>query len=548
MRVFSVLAYLAGFILFVVLCATEANNFITETSIKDSDETGEGGQTCQMISKVSATYSVEAGVEPMQNYYMVNVMESSSQAASDLSEASQCANTQFSAGVTTEYSPTMGEMAYAPDGSLYFLSVTPEVVTSIASDGVLSTYGMPPGGSNYDNVAVGPSGALYFAGYEYVSETSGGSWEMVQDLPKSSKIVQDNFNNLYYIDGCSFYSITVTNLVATTNLVFAISSSCTGIGSFGIFNPGTNAASIQYYFEKNDNTASTITTYVMYEDGVYTTLPQFTIPNSNGYPSMAVDGSGNVYQVGDGLTMYNVDSGVTTTLVASVPYTSATSINPSFTSLAINSGGQIYVYDIASGTGGILGEQTGFSVDWFTCGNSALATVPASSASYGTTCPLNGLVGSTVFQDTYYFATTGMQTYAEVTAAPLCNAYTAPVLATVGDLPPYSCTVKIYPGFFDVLGVAVANTEFLLLLLVMCFATVLEKFASTSSSAGADVKKGADAPDVEMTGNPLTQTVVTNERVALLEEDNKQLKEQNKLADERIDRLEAAMDNKKDKK
>jgi hypothetical protein len=86
-------AYIAAIVSFSVIFVTESHKSTIDTVIVATDNTGQNGYTCQMISKVTATYEVAASdtQEPVQAYQLVNLIESKAQYEADYAIADPCA-------------------------------------------------------------------------------------------------------------------------------------------------------------------------------------------------------------------------------------------------------------------------------------------------------------------------------------------------------------------------------------------------------------------------------------------------------------------------
>eukprot|EP01032_Pedospumella_encystans_P026293 gene26293-29699_t len=87
---FAVAAYIAVFIAFVLLVIDTSKNYINEVTIMSTDLTGSDGYTCEMISKVTNTYTTRSNTDPTTSYYLVNIIESKSQCQNNLAAADPC--------------------------------------------------------------------------------------------------------------------------------------------------------------------------------------------------------------------------------------------------------------------------------------------------------------------------------------------------------------------------------------------------------------------------------------------------------------------------
>lgn len=106
--------------------------------------------------------------------------------------------------------------------------------------------------------------------------------------------------------------------------------------------------------------------------------------------------------------------------------------------------------------------------------------MPGAVSEYPQACPSNGVVGKLVYNqpDVYMFTPTDAAAYAVNNAVSYCDALYAPVCATVSNLPPYSCSRTLHQGFFACAATAVANTQFLVQLLIFFTAMLLPKLTA----------------------------------------------------------------------
>lgn len=110
-------------------------------------------------------------------------------------------------------------------------------------------------------------------------------------------------------------------------------------------------------------------------------------------------------------------------------------------------------------------------------------------------------------QNKYLFTPTDASAYALRTSAPYCRAIYNQVCKKVANLPPYSCSKKVYPTFFTIVGTAYANTMFMLSILIFVFSLSLTRMAKRYPPPGTNVHPSATEVDVEMT---TTGTVTAN--------------------------------------
>jgi len=572
----------------VTLCITESQSFTTETVIKTADVSGSDGYTCQMISKVTADYTISDTVDGLsQTFALVNVMESSTACGSNFKAADICTMPLSTSGSSV----TANAVAYNPEGLFYYLADNIVYYGQSDSTGLMLTTSAFTGGS-LDNLVIGSDGSFYSSYsskiYKYVAST--GTWTELTGVTFTSTpvIVQDNLNNLYYtlIDECGgVYSLSVSGTVMSSVLLFTPASgciecgppvynddgnydcvgttvSCTGGGDLAVYNPGTGAANIEYYYTKFmcTYTYPTYFSFVVekYVNGVTSTVLTINGGSDQGTSTYvppvlwAVDNTGRVaieYTTADSGGSYSVywyqlygGSGQVTNL----PTTSTTSkFDPSFSTLAY--GTSLFSVADQESSPMFLSYQA-FSSSWMTCGPESVTPVPSNGEDYPLSCSLNGVVGSTSYNYQYplvFTTASAAETYMMSDSCTYSEVLTDAILTAVGDLPPYSCQKKIYPDFFEVLGSAVANTEFLLLLLIMFFAAMLERLAARYPPS--PLRKDGDVPGVEegkdlemcpVAANPLhvdsKSTGIADDRIRLLEEHIK-------LSDQRMGEIEAAL-------
>ena len=164
----------------------------------------------------------------------------------------------------------------------------------------------------------------------------------------------------------------------------------------------------------------------------------------------------------------------------------------------------------AVGSMELIEEQKDFAAGWFACGDEIVYPIPSDSSKYPSSCAANGVVGKILIGDPHQFASTDAAAYAKSVSRSACPDLYPTICATVGYLPPYSCTKKVYLSASAVLGTAVADTHLLLSMVLFAFGMMLSRIAKqyppapadavTEATAEADLEeqRRRDANDVEM--------------------------------------------------
>jgi hypothetical protein len=181
-----------------------------------------------------------------------------------------------------------------------------------------------------------------------------------------------------------------------------------------------------------------------------------------------------------------------------------------------------FIYDpIHTGDSkGIAGITSDFAVGWFMCGGTMVTAgnyTPGVTSDYSSACNLNGVIGTTIFNNAQYmFTSQDAEAYAMRNADPDYCRIIYPVIGyTISDLPPYSCSRTIHPGFFTCLGTALANTQLLLQALIFLAAMLLTRLAVHFPPA-QNHKQSPPAPTaaVEMTDRHAGQRLESGSRGA----------------------------------
>ena len=514
MRLLAIVAYATAACVFVALIVTQSQKFTSETVIETTDVTGVDGWTCQMISKVNALYSVDGHVEPKLNYALVNVMESYSQCQANVQATMPCNATVFVYGTSAEFDITPGanyevfELVTFGGALFYFLSELsspfPRVpyVSNISSGEMNQAvfYGFN-GGSG---LGVDDRGLIYTTSGGTIFQSEGTLWTPLAGSPGAAAsdmvLYQDNLNQLYYTTSCNVFALDAVSGSAVITLVYNASVVCSGtdeIASLAVYNPGSGGEAIEICFTVQNTTSAVTYCYA-------TSLT--TATTAAGDSPLAMDSSGSLYHLtANQVIKLNITSGDTELLFTapSIAVLKCLVIAESAGWISTTNEAQLYYYSLANGTVEAVSTQSGFSVQWFICGDAVVSDIPTEAvASYGSSCQHNGVVGSTLFQDSYLFTPSAMQTYAQGIAQPSCSEFYVPMCDTISDLPPYSCTRRVYLGPFQILSTAIANAELLLIMLIVMFGVLLEKLALCRAGAISSEAPSSkeDTQDVNISG------------------------------------------------
>jgi hypothetical protein len=303
MYLLAALAYIGAIIAFACLFVTESRKSITDTIITPYDNTGRDGYTCQMISKVTASFQIssESGEDPSQEYNLVNIIESSYQFEQDIAAADPCKlpltyfpteNTQTG---TTDVK--FGAMAMRGDSMAYVFNVYTETVISY-------NYSAGTVDSQYvdyapitSSLAVDREGFALFL-HEGVGDTkivyrkdiieNNGADEIYSfEYAATPIILNDNLNYIYLAENTTFSALNMTSeYTATNNTLFTVPDG-EEIVHVTAYNDGTDIK--VYYVNKLDE-------LYMWENGAITYQATF----SNHVHALTVDGFDNLYAVTGG--------------------------------------------------------------------------------------------------------------------------------------------------------------------------------------------------------------------------------------------------------
>ena len=497
---------------FIYLFITASQKYVTITEIKTSDVSDTNGWNCITISKSNMAFTIDANVEPSQNYNLVNVMETPSEMSNDLNIANPCDHQEFIPGSRVPYDFKGGGakyIAYSPNGTFLSLytSGSQYYLLTYVDDGTNNTDITPVGsGSQYYGLAVDAndiiwlvskdSAGFYFEKYGNIDDDVANVYLYYGD--EQPYLFVDNLNNMYYLltDGgiCYVYSFDSSSgtYINTSGDTLVWSYTCDkSVGDqvySAVYDYGTGSENIVYYgvstvdgnstFMKNVNGMTTVV-FFNYDLGDNT--------NYKNYPMLATDIYGTIYYGwGDAVERYVPGIPSTNGTYDIMPYMIAPVLNlvfnPTYSVLAIGVGRPFIKFvdmsNPSSTTSETFEEMTKFGLGFFTCGANMTSPIPIEVSSYAPACQDNGIVGATLYKQTYYFTTSSAETFAISNAAPYCDSYAAAVLSVSEDLPPYSCARKVYPTVFAAIGSAFANAQLLLLILVGVFAFLLDKLST----------------------------------------------------------------------
>ena len=281
----------------------------------------------------------------------------------------------------------------------------------------------------------------------------------------------------YYTLGCSYntpctlYSVT-NNVVTVVDTQFkAKAFSIDSTGKYLYFIPyisGTTTNSMYQY--KISNGANTTL------DG--TSTGDFPVSSSTYCGSTPVSPNGGSYSSFAGLNPVVISTGVLFTAWCGSSYSL-----------------KFAAYNVSSNTTDYLtyGWQN-TAAGFFQCEAETLDVLPSKTNIdnvLGSFCPNNGIVWSTTLSSPLYFFPSYAEAYVQSPAAEQCPASLDSICTTVGALPPYICSKKIYSPFFATLSTALANTQTLLTILFLVFGFLLPKI---SGWFGIPVPKQPDEP------------------------------------------------------
>jgi hypothetical protein len=298
MYAFATLSYIGAIIAFVCLFVTESRKSITDTIITPYDNTGQDGYTCQMISKVTASFQIssESGEDPSQEYNLVNIIESKSQFEQDIATADPCQLplTIFPTEDITSGSMDVkyGAMTMRGEMMAYAFDVFAEKIISY-------NYSVGTQKSAYvdytpimTSLAVDRDGYAIFLheGNQYTKVVyrkdiiENHEAEEIYQFEQSSTplILNDNLNNIYLGQNTTFTALDVYSGYTATNTTLFTVPAGQEIVHAAVYNSGT---AIKVYY------VNQIGELYMWQNGAPTYQDSFADP----VLAIAVDGSDNLY-------------------------------------------------------------------------------------------------------------------------------------------------------------------------------------------------------------------------------------------------------------
>jgi hypothetical protein len=304
MYALAAVAYVAAIIAFVCLFITESKKTITDTVITPYDNTGQDGYTCQMISKVTASFQIssESGKDPSQEYDLVNIIESKSQFEQDIAAADPCSlpltyfpTEDVSSG---SFDATYGAMTMRGENMAYvFNTHTEEIVSYNYSVGTQSSLPV-------DFSPIMTSLAVDRDGYAIFLHPGDKETKVVYrkdvienheaeaiysfELATTPLVLNDNLYNIYLVQNNTFTALDVYSDYTATNTTLFTLTDAQYILHAAVYNSGS---SIKVYY------LNQINVLYAWENGVTTFL--------DAYPQtvlgLAVDGADNLYTLTSGI-------------------------------------------------------------------------------------------------------------------------------------------------------------------------------------------------------------------------------------------------------
>jgi hypothetical protein len=528
MYLLAALAYIGCLIAFVLIYLNESQKTFQETSILTYDATGQAGYTCQMISKATASFTVNTSVSliPSLSYDLVNVMESNAQYQSDLAATMPCSFplTYFpgSAAPLSVSGSHLGGAAFFKSEWAFVIDETSSSVLALNyTVGVMKNF--PLGNQASGTVAASRAGEiviLVINGANWTLQTISpisGAVHSIMDVDVSingPEVVNDNLNNIYMWIGLDFFAVDIYTPNPTPVLLFTLNIDDM-FRSVAVYNDGSSPT---VYFVNGTQHCQA------WRDGVFRAI-EFPTPIT----ALAVDGAENVYVLTATqgkethprhmfiLYVYCTDiHSFMKVLISSLflaanfcminlatpdgPCAAQLYSTTTPTGYAVTPGGErgIFVYTtVTSHAIGFMYDlhsppnnapsyeiQTvsDFGAAYFTCGAINLQGVNFTTSSaglqaYAALCPMNGIVGEMTWTGTYAFTQPDAKTFSLQYAAGPCLDLYGPIGTTVGALPPYSCSRSVHQSFLACLATAVANTQLLFQIITFLAAALLTKLA-----------------------------------------------------------------------
>lgn len=263
MYALAILAYVGCTIAFALIFVAESQKSTTETIVSSYDRSGSDGYSCQMISKVTASYQLASsdGEFTILAYDLVNVAESKSQFEEDINSADPCSqplvyfpgsSSTLAFNGVTFYAAAMYKSEFAFANS--FGNVDGILVLSI-SEGTKTTF-YPSSGNKDFSIAAATNGALVYTSYMgsdmytmYTAVLTNGVFSEIElmqlnDVPQL--LLNDNVYNVYLLSNFTFYMVNMNDaLPATLTTLFSIPNNGEQVLNAAVYNSGN---SIKVYY------------------------------------------------------------------------------------------------------------------------------------------------------------------------------------------------------------------------------------------------------------------------------------------------------------
>lgn len=302
---FTFLVYFSGILAFSLLYKYEAKKSTVETIIISYDSTGTDGYTCQMLSRVSASYQVPSAVDPSLAYYLVNVVESESQCQNDLQVADPCSlPLTYYPGVTSPLFNDLnvyGAVAMFSEDLLYIFDITSTHSEPIDkydyTTGTFSSleFNLAAGiFVDQSSMAMDCYGNAVFVMNVYSVKQIGstGDGPVVElDFVWTDEllILNDNLYNMYLIAGQEFLTLDMYTQPGATTVLFDVGVNDTIVYA-AVYHDGVSP--LVYYTTESSKSTGFLYTF---KDGVSTASSRLNLILNTHLHGMVVDGANNLY-------------------------------------------------------------------------------------------------------------------------------------------------------------------------------------------------------------------------------------------------------------
>jgi hypothetical protein len=298
MYAFAGFAYVGAIIAFAVIFASESSKATTETVISSTDNTGQSGYTCEMISKVTAAYEVPSvsGYDPAQAFQLINVIESNAKYEADYDLSDPCAQPlEFFPGEITPVLQNNGVVygagVFYGDDAVYYLASTGDGALLMRLNITNGAFFLDSFDVLTESIAVdaedralllSSNGEDHYAVYRFVPDFASRTFSREEIYTVTSSfepiILNDNLYNIYLAEHDTFTALDVDsgiNGTASNTTLFT-----TRDGEFiryaAVYNSGS---SVKVYYVNNTGGAN------VWEGGAITELG-----GQRGCVGIAVDG------------------------------------------------------------------------------------------------------------------------------------------------------------------------------------------------------------------------------------------------------------------